>query len=99
MNDDGFVQGERYINPQKKIQDPAVISTQDLLNTSQTLLPLGHLDPWQRSINIRQPTQAALPRELSQISSDSHSRCPVLRKSWAQIPAGSQITLQQKQYV
>ena len=29
----------------KKIQDPAGIQTQDLMNTSQTLLPLSHLDP------------------------------------------------------
>ena len=40
---------EREINPHKKIRDPAGIRTQGLLNTSQTLLPLGHLDPWQRS--------------------------------------------------
>ena len=32
----------------KKIRDPAGIQTQDLLNTSQMLLPLSHLDPWQR---------------------------------------------------
>ena len=29
----------------KKKRDPAVIQTQDLLNTSQMLLPLSHLDP------------------------------------------------------
>ena len=40
---------EWEINPWKKIQDPAGIRTQDLLNTSQMLLPLSHLDPWQRS--------------------------------------------------
>ena len=34
---------------EKKIRDPAGIRTQDLLNTSQTLLPLSHLDTWQRS--------------------------------------------------
>ena len=39
--------------------------TQDLLNTSQTLLPL---DPWQRS--RRQATKAALPRGLSRILTD-----------------------------
>ena len=51
-----FVHGDMYdvfgeweINPRKKIRDPAGIRTQDLLNTSQTLLPLSHLDPWQRS--------------------------------------------------
>ena len=49
--------------PWKKIWDPAETPTQDLLNTSQTLLPLSHLDPWQRS--RRQATQAALPRGLS----------------------------------
>ena len=27
--------------------DPAGIRTQDLLNITQTLLPLSHLDPWQ----------------------------------------------------
>ena len=47
----------------EKIQDPAGIRTQDLLNTSQTLLPLSHLDP---------PGGAALPRGLSQILTDSH---------------------------
>ena len=30
-------------------KDLAGIQTQDLLNTSQTLLPLSHLDPWKRS--------------------------------------------------
>ena len=39
---------------------------------SQMLLPLSHLDPWQRS--GRQATYlAALPRGLSQIPMDSHS--------------------------
>ena len=33
----------------EKIQDPAGIQAQHLLNTSQMRLPLGHLDPWQRS--------------------------------------------------
>ena len=50
MNND---EREREINPQKKIQDPAEIRIQDLLNTSQMLLPctkaLSHLDPLQRS--------------------------------------------------
>ena len=32
----------------EKIRDPAGIQTQHVLNTRQTLLPLGHLDPWQR---------------------------------------------------
>ena len=40
---------EWEVNPRKKILDPGVIWTKDLLNTSQTCLPLGHLDPWQRS--------------------------------------------------
>ena len=40
-----FLVREWEINPQKKIRDPAGIWTQDLLNTSQTLLPLSHLDP------------------------------------------------------
>ena len=31
----------------EKIRDLAGIRTQDLLNTSQTLLQLSHLDPWQ----------------------------------------------------
>ena len=44
-----FALREREINPWKKIQDPAGIRTQDLLNTRQTLLPLSHSDPWQRS--------------------------------------------------
>ena len=30
----------------EKIRDLAGIRTQDLLNTSQTLLPLSHLDSW-----------------------------------------------------
>ena len=34
--------GEWEINQRKKIQDPAGIWTQNLLNTSQTLLPLSH---------------------------------------------------------
>ena len=44
-----FLLREREKDPQKKIWGPAGIQTQDLLNTSQTLLPLSHLDPWQRS--------------------------------------------------
>ena len=48
MNDDVFV--ERVRNKSMgKIRDPAGIRTEDLLNTSQILLPLSHLDPWQRS--------------------------------------------------
>ena len=35
---------ERMRN-KSKIRDPAGIQAQDLLNTSQTLLPLSHLDP------------------------------------------------------
>ena len=38
------------------------------LNTSQTLILLIHLVPWQRS-----QRQAALPRSLSRIPTDSHS--------------------------
>ena len=41
-------ESEKYIHG-KKIRDQAGIWTQDLLNTSQTLLPLSHSDPWQRS--------------------------------------------------
>ena len=37
------------IHPWNKIRDPAGIRTQDLLNTSHTLLPLSHFGPWQRS--------------------------------------------------
>ena len=38
----------------KTLRDPAGVRTQDLLNTdllntSQTFLPLSHSDPWQRS--------------------------------------------------
>ena len=44
----------KQLKDTEKIQDPAGIRTQDLLNTSQTLLPLSHLDPWQR--NGRQAT-------------------------------------------
>ena len=66
-----FLVREWEINPRKKIQDPAGIRTQDLLNTNQTLLPLSHLDPWQRS--GRQATQAVLSRGLSWIPTDSHS--------------------------
>ena len=33
----------------EKVRDTGGIQTQDLLNTSQMLLPLSHLDPWQRS--------------------------------------------------
>ena len=41
MNNDFFV------IERAKAQDPAEIWTQDL-NTGQMLLPLSHLDPWQR---------------------------------------------------
>ena len=44
-----FLLWEWEINPREKIQDPAGIRTQDLLSTSQMLLQLNHLDPWQRS--------------------------------------------------
>ena len=33
----------------RKMRDLAGIQTKDLLNTSQTLVPLSHLDPCQRS--------------------------------------------------
>ena len=46
---DVFAEREREINPCEKFRDPAGIRTQDLLNTSQTLLPLSHLDPWEKS--------------------------------------------------
>ena len=52
-SDDVFVERVR-INPREKIRDQAGIWTQDLLNASQTLLPLSHLDPRQR--NGRQAT-------------------------------------------
>ena len=55
----------------EKIRDPAGIQTQDLLNTSPTLLSLSHSDPWQRSGT--QATYVALSRGLSQIPTDSHS--------------------------
>ena len=61
-----FLLREREINKSiENIRDPARIRTQDLLNTSQMLLPLSHLDPWQSS--GRQATQAALPSGLSRI--------------------------------
>ena len=50
---------------QEEFQDPAGIQNQDLLNTSQTLLSLSHLDPWAE--NWRQATYAALPSGFSQI--------------------------------
>ena len=65
-----FLLREWEINPRKKIWDPAGIRTQDLNNT-QMLLPLSHLDHWQRS--RRQATKAALPRSLGWIPTDSHS--------------------------
>ena len=43
-----FLVTEWEINSPKKIRDPARLRTQDLLNTSQTVLPLSQLDPWQR---------------------------------------------------
>ena len=48
MNDDVFVERVRNKSTEKK-PDPAGIRTQDLLNASQTLLPLSHLDPLERS--------------------------------------------------
>ena len=54
----------------------ATLWTHDLLNTSQTLLPLSHLNPWQRS--RRQATWAAFPRGLSWIPIDSHSQLHAL---------------------
>ena len=44
----------------EKIQDPAEIRTQDLLNTSQTLLPLSHLDPWQRGVEDKSHKQLSM---------------------------------------
>ena len=38
-----------FANSKNKFWDPAGIRTQDLQNTSQMLLPLDYLDPWQRS--------------------------------------------------
>ena len=46
MNYGVFVERVRN-KSMEKIQDPAGIRTQDLLNTSQMLLPLSHSDPWQ----------------------------------------------------
>ena len=66
-----FLLREWEIKSTKKIQDVVGIRTQDLLNASQTLLPVSHSNPWQRS--RRQATWAALPRGLSQILTDSHS--------------------------
>ena len=43
MKNDSFFFVERG-----RAQDPAEIRTQDLVNTSQMLLPLSHLDFWQR---------------------------------------------------
>ena len=48
MNNDVFAERVRNKSTEK-IQDPAGIRTQDLLNTSQMLLPLNYLDPWQKS--------------------------------------------------
>ena len=55
---------ECELNPQEK--QSAGIQTQDFLNNSQTLLPLSHLDPWQRN-----GTHASCMN--SQIPTDSHS--------------------------
>ena len=46
MNDDVFA--ARVTNKFMQ-KNPAGIRTQDLLITSQALIPLNHLDPWQRS--------------------------------------------------
>ena len=40
----------RYIKDPEKTQDPAGIRTQDLLITSQTLLPLSHWISWGREV-------------------------------------------------
>ena len=54
---DIFAERVRNISAKKKkIWDPAGIQTQDLLNTSQMLLPLSHLDPWQRCMAEEQKT-------------------------------------------
>ena len=53
MNTDVFAERARN-KSMEKFWDPAGIRTQDLLNTSQMLLPLSHLDPWQR--RVRQAT-------------------------------------------
>ena len=78
---------EWEINPgQKKIQDPAGIRTQDLLNTSQMLLPLSHFHPWQSS--GRQAKQAALSRCLWVSWSSSSERVRIgwnLTGLWASI--------------
>ena len=43
---DVFVWRVRNTSTEKKYR--LRVRTQDLLNASQTLLPLSHLDPWQR---------------------------------------------------
>ena len=48
MNNNIFAERVRN-KSREKVRDPAGIRTQDLLDTSQTLLPLSHLDLWQRS--------------------------------------------------
>ena len=55
----------------EKFQDRVEIQTQDLL-TSQTLLPLSHLIPG-RGVEDKLRTLTTLPRDLSQIPTDSHS--------------------------
>ena len=49
VNVDVFGERVRNKSTERKFRDPAGIRTQDLLKTSQTLLPLSHSDPWHRS--------------------------------------------------
>ena len=73
-----FLLREWEINPREKIQDPAGIRTQDLLNTSQTLVlscitPLGPLaEEWRTSLEASAKfqlilTQKVLGSKLSQL--------------------------------
>ena len=67
--DDVFIERVRNKSTEKKIPGSGN-QTQDLLNTSQMILPLGHLVPWQRS---GRQAQAASPKGLSRNPTDSHS--------------------------
>ena len=43
---------ELHVSPWKKFLDPAGIWTQDIVNTSRTLLPLSHFDPWAETVDF-----------------------------------------------
>ena len=55
----------------EKIRDPARIQTQDLLKTSQTILPLATWTPG-RGAEDKLHKQHCLEASLSQISTDNH---------------------------